>query len=117
MKQFDVPIIAKTYELYREIHALQKSIPKTDRHSLWVRVQNSTIDVLEGLLQVGYLSPENRISALIKISAKVDILRVFLRLASDTKAINNKKYLHLQEQLDEIGRMLGGWLKSSRAKK
>lgn len=117
MKQFDVPIIAKTYELYREIHALQRTIPKTDRHSLWVRVQNSALDVLEELLQVGYLSPENRANMLVKISAKVDILRVFLRLTFDVKAINNKKYLHLQEQLDEIGRMLGGWLKSSRSKK
>lgn len=117
MKQFDVPIIAKTYELYREIHTLQKTIPKADRHSLWLRVQNSSLDVLEGLLRIGYLSPENRANALTKISAKVDILRVFLRLAFDTKTINNKKYLHLQEQLDEIGRMLGGWLKSSRSKK
>ena len=30
-----------------------------------------------------------------------------LTLATDTK-----KYLHLEEQLQEIGRMLGGWLRS-----
>lgn len=40
------------------------------------------------------------------------MLRIFIRLASDTKTIDKKLYLSLQEQIDEIGRMLGGWLKS-----
>ncbi len=117
MKQFEVPIILKTYELYKEIHVLQKTIPKSDRYSLWVKIQNATLDILEGLLQVGYVTPENRTNFLTKISAKVDILRIFIRLAFDVKTINNSKYLHLQECLDEIGRMLGGWLKSTKTKK
>ena len=88
-----------------------------ERHSLWLRVENITLDILEGFLQVGYISPENRAGQLARVSAKIDMLRVFLRLTFDVKVINNKKYLLLQETLDEIGRMLGVWLKSSRAKK
>ena len=30
----------------------------------------------------------------------------------DIKSIDNKKYLALQTTIDEIGRMLGGWIKS-----
>jgi hypothetical protein len=44
------------------------------------------------------------------------MLRVFLRLAHDTKTIDQKKYIALQAITDEIGRMLGGWLKSLRTK-
>lgn len=117
MKQFEVPIVQKSYDLYSHLHKLQKSVPKTERHSLWLRVQNAALDILEGLLQTGYVSPNQRVTLLAKIGAQIDMLRVFLRLSSDTKTITAKQYALLQEQVDEIGRMLGGWLKSMRTKK
>jgi len=46
-----------------------------------------------------------------KSSAKLDVLKLFLRVAWEIKALDNKKYIALSEKLDEIGRMLGGWLK------
>lgn len=116
MQQFDIPIIHKTYELYRDVHALEKNIPKMERYTLWQRSENSALDILEGLLQVGYLPQEKRADHLIRVSARVDMLRVFLRLSLDVKAINQKKYIALQQAVDEIGRMLGGWMKSLKQK-
>jgi len=40
------------------------------------------------------------------------MLRVFIRLLKDVKTIDNKKYVTLENIVDEIGRMLGGWIKS-----
>lgn len=116
MQQFDIPIIHKTYELYRSLHDLEKTIPKMDRFTLWQKAENGTLDVLEGLLRVGYLPQERRAENLVRVSAQVDLLRVFLRLSFDTKVLNQKKYIALQEALDEIGRMLGGWMKSIKQK-
>lgn len=116
MQQLDIPIIQKTYDLYKALHGYQKSISKTERHSLWLKCENSALSILEGLLQVGYLAPERRTDALIRVSAHVDILRVFVRLSLDTKTIDQKKYVTLQTIIDEIGRMLGGWLKSIKQK-
>ena len=48
------------------------------------------------------------------MSIKLDLLKVLLRLSKDTQAINDKEYLELQEILAEIGRMLGGWIKSTK---
>ena len=50
------------------------------------------------------------------VSADLDMLRVFLRLAFDVKILD-QKYVAIQQALDEIGRMLGGWLKSVRPNK
>ena len=83
-----------------------------DRYTVWQRSENTTLNILEGLLKVGYLQQERRSEQLIQVSAQVDLLRVFLRLTLDVKAINQKKYIGLQQALDEIGRMLGGWMKS-----
>jgi tyrosine-protein phosphatase YwqE len=32
----------------------------------------------------------------------------------DIKAIDDKKYILIEANLDEIGRMLGGWIKSTK---
>lgn len=116
MQQLDIPIIHKTYDLYRALHELERTIPKMERFTVWQRSQNLCLDILQGLLSIGYQAPERRADGLLRIAPLVDMLRVFLRLSFDVKAVNQKKYIALQEALDEIGRMLGGWIKSARQK-
>jgi len=116
VQQLDIPIVQKTYDLYRTLHDFQKTIPKMDRYTLWQKSENAALSILEGLLMVGYLQQEKRPDKLIQVSSQVDLLRVFLRLSLDVKAINQKKYIALQQALDEIGRMLGGWMKSLKQK-
>lgn len=49
---------------------------------------------------------------LIKASSKLEVAILKLRLLLDIKLINETKIFQIQTKLDEIGRMLGGWLKS-----
>lgn len=39
-------------------------------------------------------------------------LRIFFRLSHDLKFISTKSYEYGIKQMEEIGRMLGGWMKS-----
>jgi hypothetical protein len=114
MQQLDIPIITKTYELYRALHDLKKGIPKMERYSLWSRVEATALQMLEGFVHAGYLPCEQRAQKLTRLAAEVDMLRMFIRLAVDIKVLPLKKVVPLQERLDEIGRMLGGWIKSVR---
>jgi hypothetical protein len=43
-------------------------------------------------------------------------VKFFLQLAWENKCIQNEKYLALSEQLEEVGRMIGGWKKGIEAK-
>ena len=47
-----------------------------------------------------------------QVDVKLKILKTILRLCFDVKALDQKKYLFLQTDLQEIGKMLGGWIKS-----
>jgi len=49
-----------------------------------------------------------------KTSIELNFLRVCIRLMKDIKAIDAKKYIVIEANLDEIGRMLGGWIKSTK---
>lgn len=114
MAEAEIPIFKKLYELFRLIYSYRTSVPKADRYSLWQKVENSCLDLLELILSASQQSKEAKLSNLQTASVKLNCLRVLIRLAKDTRAIDNKKYLALQELLDEIGRMLGGWLRSTK---
>lgn len=52
---------------------------------------------------------------LIKASSKLEISRLKIRLMLELKIVNETKLFQAQAQLDEIGRMLGGWLKATQS--
>lgn len=54
------------------------------------------------------------ITILQQMSVKLDLLKILLRLAKDNQAITDKRYVELQALLQEIGRMLGGWIRSTK---
>jgi len=112
MDDFDIPIFKKSYELYKVIYSYRITIPKQDRYTLWQRCENLSLDIIEGILFASQISKQEKLSVLKKISLKLNFLRVFLRLSKETKALNLKKYIVTEEMIDEVGKMLGGWLKS-----
>ena len=73
-----------------------------------------TLELLESIIEASELSREEKLPILRQASVRLNFLRVFLRLTKDVKAIDTKKYILLEEMVDEIGRMLGGWIKSTK---
>lgn len=53
-----------------------------------------------------------KIPYLNNVDIKMKITQTVIRLARDVNALEDKKYLMLSESLEELGRMLGGWIKS-----
>ncbi|KKT28274.1 hypothetical protein A3G55_02860 [Candidatus Giovannonibacteria bacterium RIFCSPLOWO2_12_FULL_44_25] len=117
MDDFDIPIFKITYELYKEFYSYRNNVKKQDRHTLWQRCENITLDVLENLLWASQLSKAEKLPVLEKISIKLNFLRVFLRLCKEVKVIDANKYIKWQETVDEIGRQLGGWIRSTKSVK
>ena len=116
MNDIDIPILKKSYELYKTFHENRKLVPKSDRFSIYERSENVIIDILELLLEAGYTKSESKVSLLDRASVKLNTLRFFIRLMKETRTLDVKKYTALQAVIDEIGRMLGGWIRSSNAR-
>ena len=112
MDQTDIPIFKKLYELYKLLHSYRAGVPKADRYSLWQKTESSCLELLELIFSAAASSKQTKQDLLQAASVKLNSLRVFIRLAKETRVIDSKKYLVLQTLLDEIGRMLGGWLRS-----
>ena len=69
------------------------------------------IETMESLFVASYLSKEMKLPYLRKAATKLDLLKFFLQVSWEIHVLDNKKYTALSEKLNEIGRMLGGWIK------
>lgn len=114
MNEFDIPIFKKSYDLYREFYSSRLSVSKQDRYTIWQKCESLLLEVLEGLLLASQQTKLEKLPTMEKTSVKLNFLRVFIRLMKDIKAIDNKKYVVIEASIDEIGRMLGGWIKSTK---
>lgn len=116
MQTLEIPIFKKVVELYKTFHLFRAKIPKQDRFTIWQKCENIILDILDCLLLANQVPKDSKLSVLEKMSLKLNILRVFIRIAKEVKTIDNKKYVKLETIIDEVGRMLGGWIKSVKKK-
>ncbi len=108
----EIPLVQKLYNFYLLFHDYLKRFPKYERHTLGQTSQSTALNLLKTMISCGTLNPESRKQKLSSASNELDFLRLLIRLSFEVKAINQKGYIKLQECLDEIGRMIGGWLRS-----
>ena len=110
----NVPIIVSLYQFYSSFHDELINFPKSERYSLGASCQTEMLDVIKQCLQAASSSQiDIKMVHLQQASASLDVLRLLLSLCKDCKCISNQTYQQLDSKLSEIGRMLGGWLKSS----
>ena len=114
MNDLDIPIFKKSYDLYKDFYNIRLSVPKQDRYTLWQKCESLLIEVLDGILFASQQTKSEKLPILEDTSVKLNFLRICIRLMKDIKAIDNKKYIIIQVNIDEIGRMLGGWIKSTK---
>jgi hypothetical protein len=112
MNEIDIPILAKSYDLYKLLDDYRKVIPKQHRFTTYLRSEETVLEVISKFYEAGYLKGSDKANLLNLASVKLNMLRLFIRLLKDTKALDSKKYILLQTIIDEIGRMLGGWIRS-----
>jgi len=106
-----LPILHKVYELYKLFYQYSKSFPKKDRYSLGLKCSGLILEILELILSAIENNKDEKMFFLKKTSVKLNILRIFIRLTKDVEILDFKKYLTLQKEINEIGKMLGSWIK------
>jgi len=70
------------------------------------------LEVLSGIFTASNQPKVQKLKTLEEVSNNLNLLRLSVRLMKDIKALDNKKYLNLQSDIEEVGRMLGGWIRS-----
>ncbi len=88
-----------------------RNFPKDFRYTLGGRIDSLFLEIIEAAFSASVSIKEQKLSHIRKASLKLDVLKFFLQVAWEGKALDSKKYIVMSQRLAEIGRMLGGWQK------
>ncbi len=78
-------------------------------------MERHILDAMEFVIFANAQPKNFRESHLSKAGAKTETLKILFRLSYELHFANDKEYLCAEEALQEIGRMLGGWIKYLRS--
>ena len=101
----------KWLDLVPWIMARTERFPKNLRYSLAQKIDNICLEILELIVQAIYSQTKRDI--LQRINLKLDVLRALLQMAFKMQRLSESQYEYISRELLEIGKMVGGWLKSA----
>ncbi len=104
-------MLLKSKNAYSYWLLLFNDFPKVNRASLGKKIDFYFLELLESIFTSLYLPPQQKVVRLSSAIAKLDALKFFLQLAWENKCVPQDKYAVLSSNLNEIGKMLGGWKK------
>jgi hypothetical protein len=87
-------------------------LDKKWRYSIGILIDRGVLELMELLTMAKYAPKATKGSYMLKAQAKIDNLRLQLRLMLDLKLADETLLFINQETLNEIGKMLGGWYRS-----
>jgi hypothetical protein len=75
-------------------------------------MQTRLYDVLENLIKAKY--SRQRLALLEEVNLQLELLRFQFRMAKDFRCLNVQSYGYASRMVNEIGQLLGAWIKTCR---
>jgi len=109
-KDQELIVITKSFDLILWSCNHTSRFPRNHRFVLGERIERSLNGLLETLITAKYT--KNRQRLLEEANLNLEILRFQMRLAKDLQCLEVESYTFAAKSIDEIGRLVGGWLRS-----
>ena len=105
-------IFTRIYDLTLWMMNHTSKFPKSSRFSISVKIESNMLELLGTILMAN--RRRNKTTYLEKADEILEQLRILVRLSKDMEFLNIKSYGFAARNLDEIGRLLGGWMKQQK---
>ena len=111
-----VPVaVDRCYALWLWLDARVTDFPVAARHGVGAAVLDTALAALDALVVASYAPPgSDRTAALHRANHRVALLRLLVRGARERHHLSIPQYEYAAEQLADLGRMIGGWLRHTR---
>lgn len=84
-------------------------LPKPHRYTLGLRIDNLLVETIEIVAVARFSKPEEKTPFIARAIGRLDVINLLLAILWETKSLEQPRYLTLSKQLNEVGKMLGGW--------
>ncbi len=115
----------KFIQTMRLLNIYLNHFPTHERHGLALKIRNTAYDLYDLIVEAQ--KRYHKKTTLTNLDIKHEQLRMQVRLAFELgyfghpksdkitqEQLNTKRYLSISMKVDEIGKIIGGWIKSSR---
>lgn len=111
----DLPIFVKWTNFLKWLLHTTEKFPKKARFTFSDRLNNMALSVVEELVEARYSSSKKLV--LKSANLRLEKLRILLRISYESRFLSHDAYKHGMYSINEVGRMLGGWVKQQEARK
>ncbi len=84
--------------------------PRSRRFTVGERIEACLLEILELLVEAAYT--RNKDPSLRRANLKLEVVRHLWRVAHELKIMATRQYEHGARLMDDVGRQIGGWLRS-----
>jgi len=116
-KNNELIIIPKMEKYIEYMLTILMKLPRTEKFSIGTEVKTSMYEMLKYILLASKVEKEKRLEIYNNVDAQIYYQRICIRIMFNNKWIDMKKYKYSNELLTEIGKILGGLIKSLGADK
>jgi len=108
-------IYTKMMEVLLWLFPKVNTFPKKQRFILGQQIENTGLEILRLIIQANNEKDADRkLKYLEKMNTELEILRSLLQISQEIRFMNAKSLGYIIGQIDEVGRMIGGWAKGCR---
>ena len=107
----ETPLFVKTHDFNVWLINHTQRFPKNLRHSYTQRLELLAFEFEELILMANSVRGEQRRDFLLLADGKLVCLRALLRYTADWNLLGGGQFQFAAQSLDELGRLLGAWLK------
>ena len=107
------PALEAMYQFLLWLIPTIDKFPRSQKFVLGDRIEAAALDVLDALIAATYT--RGRDAMLTNANLGLERLRVFMRLSRELRLIDGRRYEHAARGLDDVGRLVGGWIKAQHA--
>ena len=108
----ELKILQKTYDMIQYAYICLRQFPKSEKFALAGEIKKVMSSLLRLIIQANKRYFKK--TTLQDIDVELQTLKMYVRLSKDLEFLPIKKYEVWSRHLDEIGKMLGGWIKSQK---
>lgn len=105
-------IIPKIEKYIEYMLTILIKLPRTEKFSIGTEIKTSMYEMLKYILFASKIEKRKRLEIYNIVDSHIYYQRICIRIMYNNKWIDMKKYKYSNELLDEIGKILGGLIKS-----
>jgi hypothetical protein len=106
----ELPIIRAHYDLVLWLMPKMGKFPREHRVTLGQRIEHLLYEILEKLIRAKF--SRQRRELLEAVNVDLEVLRFQVRLAKDLRCLSVSSYGQVAQRLLDVGRQVGGWMRS-----